>query len=149
MNTSSSQDFQARGFRSFLQPKDPQPVVLIMGPNDDSREMLRVVLELWNYQVLEADNLDDSFLLAENSHPSVILMDTVLPFDDTLDNLTKLRENESVGHTPSVVLSGFSQASYRKEAWAHGAECFMVKPIDFDALHTYIDTLVKQDERGA
>ncbi len=106
--------------------------------------MLKVVLELWDYQVMEAESSDDSIRLAKNGHPSVILMDTPLPFDDTLNALSKWHSSDSVGHTPSVVLSGYSQASYRQEAWKRGASCVLVKPIDFDILRTYVDTLVRR-----
>lgn len=137
----------ARGPNVCLPSIDSKPLILLVGPNDDTREMLRVVLELWDYQVAEAENSDDSIRLAAYRHPSVILMDTPLPFDDTLNTLSRLHSSDAVGNTPSVVLSGYSEESYRREAWKRGASCFLVKPIDFDILRTYIDTLVRQVPR--
>ena len=129
---------------SYPPPVDPKALILLMGPRDDTREMLKVALELWNYQVVEAENSDDSIRLVKDRHPSVILMDTPLLFGETLNTLSKLHASDSIGRTPYIVLSGYPQESYRKEAWRRGAACFLVKPIDFDILRTYIDTLVEQ-----
>ena len=129
-------------------PGDSKPLILIVGPDEDTRYMLRVILELWEYEVLEAENLDTSITLGSSHHPSVILLDTTAHFTDVLDDIRQLKQEDGFRDVPSVLLSGYSQETYRSAALSSGASGFLVKPIDFDLLHAYIESLAGGNNSG-
>lgn len=135
-----------RGF--FKPPSTPKPLIMIVGPNAETRYMLRVILEIWDYDVVEAETPDASITLGSSRHPSVILWDTTLHFRDVLEDIRQLKQEDGLRDVPSVLLSGYSQENYRRAALSSGASGFLVKPIDFDLLHEYIETLADGNSSG-
>jgi CheY-like chemotaxis protein len=132
----------------FKRPPNPKPLIMVVGPNADTRYMLRVILEIWDYDVVEAETPDDSITLGSSRHPSLILLDTTMHFTDTLADIRLLQQEDGLSDVPSVLISGFSQNIYRETALKNGASGFLVKPIDFDLLHEYIETLADGNNPG-
>lgn len=122
-----------------------KPVVLITGAAEDDRYLLKVMLELWNYYVVEAGSTEESISLAETEHPSLIIMDTTFPFGENLEAMSRIRCSETIRQVPLVLLSGFPQPVYRDAAMKGGATGFLVKPIDFDRLEYYLSSILKSD----
>ena len=135
-----------RGF--FNRPQDSKPLIMVVGPNADTRYMLRVILEIWDYDVVEAETPDASITLGSSRHPSLILLDTTMHFTETLEDIRLLKQEDGLSDVPSVLISGFSQNIYREAALRNGASGFLVKPIDFDLLHEYIETLADGNNPG-
>lgn len=50
--------------------------VLIVDGSSDSREVLRAVLELRGWKIIEADDTAEGLEMADELHPDVILLDT-------------------------------------------------------------------------
>jgi len=123
-------------------PSSTKPLIMVVGADADTRFMLRVILEVWNYDVMEAETLDASIAAAASRQPALILLDGTLCFIDALEDVGRIKRNSDLKNTPSVLLSGFSQPNYEDAAISSGASGFMVKPVDFDLLHDHIRTLV-------
>jgi CheY-like chemotaxis protein len=121
---------------------------MVVGPNADTRYMLRVILEIWDYDVVEAETPDASIALGSSRHPSLILLDTTMHFTNTLEDIRLLKQEDGLSEVPSVLISGFSQNIYREAALRNGASGFLVKPIDFDLLHEYIESLADGNNPG-
>jgi two-component system response regulator HydG len=117
---------------------------MIVGPDEDTRVMLRAILEIWDYDVLEAASPDESLTLVNDRTPSLILLDTTIRFKDSLHDLSKFKQNCNLKNTPSIMMSGFSQPAYREAAINNGASGFLPKPLDFDVLRVHIETLASQ-----
>ncbi len=62
-----------------------KPLVLIVENDDDSREMLKTSLELWDYRTAESEDGEESIEAAISKCPNLILMDTSL---SKIDGLT-------------------------------------------------------------
>ena len=140
------QPLNAEGF--FKRPPAPKPLIMVVGPNADTRYMLRVILEIWDYDVVEAETPDASITLGSSRHPTLILLDTTMHFTETLEDIRLLKQEDALPDVPSVLISGFSQNMYREAALRSGASGFLVKPIDFDLLHEYIETLADGNNPG-
>lgn len=119
---------------------NPQPI-MIVGSSEETRYMLRVILEIWGYEVLEAGNQEESIRLGAETNPSLILLDTSRNFTDGLENIRILKRQDEMVDIPAVVLSGYAQDTYREAAINSGATAFLVKPIDFDELRHCVSTL--------
>lgn len=122
-----------------------KPLIMVVGPSEETRYMLRVVLELWNYEVVEAVTPEETVRLGRKRHPSLLLMDTTSDFAGGLDNINKISHEDGMTAVSSIMMSGYSQETYREAAIQSGASHFMVKPVDFDLLQTYIETLLRDD----
>ena len=112
--------------------------VLIFSREPDMRILLKTLLELWGFQTTESDCLETSLSIVENEKPSLILVDSILPFETHLENIRQLKRHKFAGEIPIIVLSGFSQPQFKDLSMAVGADGFFVKPLDFDQLETYL-----------
>ena len=114
--------------------------VLVVEDFADNRFMMRKLLEMSGYQVVEAVDGREAVELAESSRPDLILMDLSLPRLDGLDATRRIRELEGLGRVPIVAVSAHDTNDFHADALAAGCNEYVTKPIDFDEL----DALVKK-----
>jgi CheY-like chemotaxis protein len=108
------------------------PRVLVVEDHDDTRRMLRTILEMENFSVLEAVDGADAFRLALKERPDIILMDLTLPVIDGVTATREIRKQRTIGKTPIIFLSGRAEPAGRQAAFAAGCDEFVVKPINID-----------------
>lgn len=123
------------------------PRILIVEDDEDTRLMLRYLLEIWNYQVIEANTGEEALGLAASEKPDVILMDYKLPKIDGLATTKRLREQASLEQTVIIFVSASSESSVRADALAVGGDDFLVKPIDFGALEISLEKHLKSKNK--
>ncbi len=125
-----------RQTRIFSKPK-----ILVVEDHDDTREMLRELLEMWGCRVVEACDGLEAVDAASRERPALILMDGSLPFLDGLGATRRIRENKVLGEVKIVALNGWGSPSYNAAALAAGCDDSLVKPIDFERLQNHLAPL--------
>lgn len=118
------------------------PTVMVVEDFEDNRFMMRRLLEMSGYRVLEAINGEEAVELAEREHPSLILMDLSLPLLDGLAATRRIREVEELRQIPIVAVSAHDTADFHAEALAAGCNDYVTKPIDFDQLEALLTRLL-------
>ena len=116
-----------------------RPVVLVVEDHDDTRLMLRVMLELRGLEVVEAADGEEAVSAAERARPGLILMDGNLPQLDGLTAARRIRESKAARHVPVVILSGHAEPDYRARALASGCDGFIVKPFSAEQLDAVLE----------
>ena len=126
---------------SFTAPqtKTQMPVVLIVEDDADSRLMLRLLLEAWQYRVVEATNGIEALHIAGKESPDLILMDIKMPLLDGFETTRHLRASGKIDGVPIVFLSGCAEEIHRRNAFAVGASEYLLKPLDFEQLEQILD----------
>lgn len=107
--------------------------VLVVEDHEDSRLMLRTLLEFYGANVVEAENGEMAIALAANMHLDLILMDGSLPLLDGLETTRRIRKLASMRNVPIVFVSGHAQPAAQARAFAAGCTDYLVKPIDIGA----------------
>lgn len=107
---------------------------LLVEDFEDSRFMMRRLLELAGYSVIEASDGEQAVALAVQEKPALILMDLSLPKLDGLAATRKIRQCQDLGETPIVAISAHDSPETRTEALDAGCNEYVTKPIDFDQL---------------
>ncbi len=74
--------------------------------------------------------------------PRLILLDLKLPTLDGLEVLRLLKSGEETCHLPIVVLTSSREARDIEAAYRHGANAYVVKPVDFDEFQRIVGLLV-------
>lgn len=112
--------------------------VLLVEDTEDNRFMMRRLLEMVGYTVVEARNGQEAVRLAEDETPEIILMDLSLPIIDGLAATKMIRRIPSAETTPIIAVSAHDTADFEQEAFAAGCNGYVTKPIDFASLETLI-----------
>jgi two-component system, cell cycle response regulator DivK len=115
-----------------------QRTVLVVEDHDDTREMLRLRVELWGYRVVEARDGLEAVEAASREKPHFILMDSRLPFLDGLEATRRIRKNGLRDQVKILALNGSGSPRYRADALAAGCDDSIEKPFDLDRLRTYL-----------
>ena len=118
-----------------------RPKVLIVEDHDDTREMLRVLLEMKSCHVVEACNGREAVEIAGREQPDLILMDGSLPLMDGLEATRRIRENLLLQEVLILALDGWGTPSFHAAALAAGCDACIPKPIDFEQLERYLAPL--------
>ena len=131
-----------RGNQSGNRPKPHN--ILIVDDYEDNRQMMRKLLEMIGYRVLEADNGLDALRLTQQERPSLIIMDLGLPLLSGLDAARMIHETPETSEIPIIVLSAYDDADARDDAIASGCRGYLTKPVDYAKLEKIIRTLLAQ-----
>ena len=116
-----------------------RPVVLVVEDHEDTRFMLRVMLEMRGLEVVEAADGEEAVRAAERARPSLVLMDGRLPLLDGLTAARRIREAESLRDVAVVMLSGRAEPDYRARALASGCDGFILKPFSAAQLDAVLE----------
>jgi CheY-like chemotaxis protein len=107
--------------------------VLIVEDNDDSRDTLQTILELWGHKTLVARNGVEGLELALHEQPEIGLIDVGLPGMNGYELAKGIRSG--LGKSMFLVaLTGYGQPEDRKRAFESGFDSHLVKPADLDEL---------------
>jgi len=118
------------------------PTILVVEDFEDNRFMMRRLLEMSGYQVLEAVNGEEAVALACRELPQLILMDLSLPQLDGLAATRRIRHHPNLRDVPIVAVSAHDTADFHADALAAGCNDYVTKPIDFDQLEALLNRLL-------
>jgi len=119
-----------------------QPPILLVEDNDDDADLTEMAFREANISnpiVRVRDGVEALALLhgvgAEGSAPLpvVVLLDLKLPRVGGIEVLKSIRASEATKHLPVVVLTSSDEDRDRIEAYAHFANSYVRKPVDYDA----------------
>ena len=125
--------------------KRDNQLILVVEDFEDSRFMMRRLLEMAGYSVVEASDGEQAVELAVQERPALILMDLSLPKLDGLAATRQIRQHRGVSKIPIVAVSAHDSAESRSEALEAGCDEYVTKPIDFDQLDRLLKRLLPKD----
>src|SRR5262245_61404325 len=112
---------------------EPQ-TVLVVEDTEDNRFMMRRLLEMSGYSVIEARNGEEAVQFARDAEPALILMDLSLPVIDGLAATRLIRQVPSLKNIPIIAVSAHDSADFQNQAIEAGCNGYVTKPIDFTEL---------------
>lgn len=105
------------------------PLVLVVEDHEDTRFLLRYLIEMRGYRVAEAEDGLEAVNLAESMRPDLIVMDVTLPRLDGFSATRRIRELAILHDVPIIFLSGHIQPDMRSAALATGVNEYLIKPL--------------------
>jgi len=118
--------------------QDAPVTVLLVEDTEDNRFMMRRLLEMSGYRVVEATNGEEAVRLAEAESPGLILMDLSLPIIDGLAATRLIRKLPKFKKIPIIAVSAHDTSDFLSEALEAGCNSYITKPIDFSELEQLI-----------
>ena len=117
------------------------PLVLIVEDHADTREMLRILLNMIGCRVIEAEDGEQAMSVAEKGHPDLILLDVKMPLLDGLTVTRLIRSHPVLNEVPIVLTTGMETPQLHHEALSAGCNDCLIKPLDFERLQDVIKLL--------
>lgn len=113
------------------------PTILVADDSDDMRQMLRTLLGMKGYRVIEASDGERAVQATQDETPDLVLLDLGLPRLNGLSVIRRLRNELNLIEVPVVVITGYDK--HFETAVAAGCDDYLLKPIDFDRLDAILD----------
>ncbi|MGA7403093.1 MAG: response regulator [Candidatus Sulfotelmatobacter sp.] len=123
--------------------------ILVAEDNAVNRELLRELLELRGYTVLEACDGQEALETIEQTHPELLLLDIGMPVLDGFAVVRKIRENPSLAGLPVVAVTAYAMRGDRERILSSGFDGYLSKPVDPSSLTKELDRLLtKRDTQS-
>ena len=108
-------------------------LILVVEDNDKNRKLVRDVLMFKGYEIIEAETGEDGVRLAQERHPSLILMDIRLPGIDGVEALRQLRSEEATREIPIMAMTASVMTADRQRIMGAGFDAYQGKPIQVNS----------------
>jgi CheY-like chemotaxis protein len=128
--------------------------ILVVDDEEDSRELLRALLESQGVTVDAASSAGEALLKLQNLPVDLLISDIGMPGEDGYALVRHLRglPLQSKANIPAIALTAFVRREDRERALREGFDAHLGKPIDFPALLSLVARLslktVKQPNSG-
>ena len=136
------------GFGTLLMSNNRQKTVMVVEDFEDNRFMMRRLLEMSGYRVVEAINGEQAVEVARREQPHLILMDLSLPLLDGLAATRRIRQYNELRRVPIIAVSAHDTSDFHADALAAGCNDYVTKPIDFDQLEALLQRLLPKESGG-
>jgi signal transduction histidine kinase/ligand-binding sensor domain-containing protein/DNA-binding response OmpR family regulator len=100
-----------------------------------------------NYVLIEADNGQHGFELAQKHIPDLILTDVMMPVLDGYAMVKQLKNDEKTSHIPVIMLTGKVTQEDKIKGLETGVDAYLAKPFHIDELHLIISNLLQKQEQ--
>jgi two-component system OmpR family response regulator len=115
---------------------------MVAEDHEDTRFLLRTILERCGLAVVEAGDGEEAVSLAERETPDLILMDGGLPRLDGISAMRRMRASASLSGVPIVFLSGHAAPQQQLAAREAGCDDYLVKPFKLERLYHVLEHLL-------
>jgi CheY-like chemotaxis protein len=119
----------------------PAKRVLVVEDNEDSAEMLRMLLSMRSHEVEVAHDGPTALEAARRFEPQVIVCDIGLPHMNGYEVARQVRALRAIVRPTLIALSGYGQDEDRRRSSDAGFEHHLVKPVEPRALFALLDSL--------
>ena len=116
--------------------------VLVAEDHEDTRFLLRTLIERRGFAVVEATDGEEACDMAARERPDLILMDGGLPVLDGVSATRRLRGLDALSGVPIVFLSGHAGPQHQSAARDAGCDEYVVKPFDVARIDNILSRLL-------
>ena len=115
-----------------------EKTVLVIDDDHSVLELAERILTKEGYRTLMTDVPQTGLQMARTVHPDIVIIDVMLPGSSGWDLLKDIRTDRNCAHSKIIMLSVQDE---RTAAYRAGADAFLGKPLDRDALIKIFDSL--------
>ena len=111
-----------------------EPIVVA----DDDKVVVSLISEFLRkkgFTVFPAFDSMQAMLGARQARPKAVILDIAMPGGSGMDVLRKLKTMNTTSQIPVLILTGSTDPHMKEEALGHGADEFLTKPVDLNALY--------------
>ena len=114
--------------------------ILIVEDNENNMMLVRDVMQLKGYTVLEAVTGAEGVRLAIEGKPDLVLMDIQLPDMDGIAALAQIRASDAARNIPMIAVSASVMPDEKQKIVASGFDAYITKPLN---MKSFVETIEK------
>jgi two-component system, cell cycle response regulator DivK len=118
------------------------PVAILAESDEETRRLIRSLLEFLGFAVVEANNGQEAYESAIFYQPDLILIELGLPVVSGFAAIRRIKKESDLCSVPIIAISSKNPAGSKNLALAAGCSAHVQKPIEFDRLETLVESLV-------
>jgi CheY-like chemotaxis protein len=122
--------------------------ILVVEDNPLNLKLVRDVLQVAGFEVVEAGSGEDGLRAAQDFPPDMVLMDLQLPGIDGTETLRRMRQLPHATDIPVVAVTAFAMAEDRERVALAGFDGHIEKPISVRALPALIEGYLARGGRS-
>ncbi len=126
---------------------DKLPLVVIAEDHVELNEFIAQSLQHDNYRCLRAYNGREALRLVEQHMPDLVITDLMMPEMSGEELVGYIKESDSIGHIPIIVLTAKNQVDDRIDLYQAGADNYIPKPFKVDELLAVVENVLKQRKK--
>jgi CheY-like chemotaxis protein len=107
-----------------------QQTILVVEDNDKNRELVKDILDLQGYRVLEAHDGAEAVAMAQEHMPDLVIMDIQMPIMDGITAAKIIKNNPVTSSITMIALTSFAMKGDRERFMEAGFDDYIAKPID-------------------
>src|SRR5438876_1357179 len=115
-------------------PRLESHAVLVIEDNADTRDVLKLMLEVEGATVETAEDGEDGLRVAARMRPDIVLCDIGLPDIDGFEVARRVRARGELAGVRLIALTGYGRAEDMREALTAGFEAHLTKPVNLEQL---------------
>jgi DNA-binding response OmpR family regulator len=123
-----------------------KPLILVVEDDAEMNELQRELLSLHGMDSVPAFSGAEALDMQTAKPVDAILLDVMLPEMDGFETCRRIRQQETTGHLPIVMLTALDNEDCRQRGFSCGADAYFVKPFDPDEVVSTLNVLL--DEHG-
>jgi two-component system, cell cycle response regulator DivK len=109
-------------------------LILIVEDDDTTLKLLRDIMQVNGYRVIEATDGREAIERAIKEKPDLITMDLQLPVLDGLDATRAIKENPATRNIPIIALTASAMKGQDQKALKAGCDAYIDKPFNIETL---------------
>lgn len=119
-------------------------LIYIVEDDQNIREIESFALKNSGYHVMDYSNAKDFYRAVKEKKPDAVLLDIMLPDEDGMEILQKLRKNPETKRLPIIMVTAKSTELDRVKGLDSGADDYIVKPFGVMELISRVKALLRR-----
>lgn len=103
------------------------PRILFIEDEPDHIALYKTKLEMEGFEFVSALNSQETLAALAQARPDLILLDILLPGENGLDILDKLKKNPQAKDIPIIIFTNYDKEEFKERASNLGANDFVLK----------------------
>jgi two-component system cell cycle response regulator DivK len=120
--------------------------ILMVEDTEDNRQIMRDLMSMTDYELLEAVDGADGVAMAVKHRPDLILMDIQLPVMDGYEAARRIKAEPALRHIPIIAVTSYALSGDEGKTVAAGCDGYVAKPFSPRLLLAKIREFLPEDK---
>ena len=121
-----------------------EKLIYVVEDDESIRELIRMVLSSFSYQVIAFDNAEDVITTINEQIPDLLLLDIMLPGMNGLETTKLLRQNPKTKNLPIILLTAKDREIDKVAGLDSGADDYITKPFGVMELGARVRSILRR-----